>query len=178
MDISDLKNRRMESLRRALWSIHSDKATSWPLQPISCGFPFPSPLVPRGSLLSSCKKKYKIVNFVDFGDFVMPNQVLSLFQNDSKPTFFLFSYSDIVEMCDLLILLRPKLPTLIFVADFEVKKFLTTFTKSMKDTKISPYSCFSWFPHLLSSITELQTEIFSPIVIFNPPAILYDDYQT
>eukprot|EP01126_Amoeba_proteus_P011823 TRINITY_DN14823_c0_g1_i1.p1 TRINITY_DN14823_c0_g1~~TRINITY_DN14823_c0_g1_i1.p1 ORF type:complete len:1017 (+),score=177.63 TRINITY_DN14823_c0_g1_i1:789-3839(+) len=172
-DTFELKQRRTETVRRALWPLHFDKTTSWPLQPVSCGFPFPSPLVPRGSGLSSCKKKYKIVNFVDFGEFVMPNQVLSLFQNENplKPTFFLFSLSDIVEMSDVLISLRNKHPTLIFISDSEVKKFLTALGKSLKDAKISPTD---WFLHLQDCINQLQSEIFSPIVIFNPPAVFYD----
>lgn len=63
---------------------------------------------------------------------------------------------------------------MIFIAASEMKKFLSLFLKSMKKAKVSAGHTQSWFPHLVASIGNLQTQLLSPVILFNPPPIYFD----
>eukprot|EP01127_Copromyxa_protea_P012133 TRINITY_DN3125_c0_g1_i1.p1 TRINITY_DN3125_c0_g1~~TRINITY_DN3125_c0_g1_i1.p1 ORF type:complete len:1648 (+),score=383.22 TRINITY_DN3125_c0_g1_i1:141-4946(+) len=171
-------SRNTETIRNALWNLYIDKTSEWPRHRTATPFPLPSPLVPNGSRVQHYKNKFKLINFVDFSEFVTPQHVTTLLDNANSfaPAIFLFSYADMVEMSDTLIAIRKKEPisTMIFVANAEMKKFIIALLKSIKKTKVSTSRTYSWFPHLISSLGYLQSQLLSPIILFNPPSLYYD----
>lgn len=68
-------------------------------------------------------------------------------------------------------------PTFIFVAAPEMKKFSVALLKSMKKSKASTSHISSWFPHLIAALGYLQSQLLSPIILFNPPPIYYDYHK-